>query len=248
MKYGLQVYTVRDVINADFDAAFKAIKKVGYEYIELSGLFSKTPADIKSLMDKVGLTIASVMFSPAELESKIDDIIAACKIFECHFVVCPYIAQEFRTGDGYSRLAGILDAAAEKLKAANVTLAYHNHAFEFEKLDNGQCGYDILVSKTKHLCFEPDVYWLTFGGRDPLDMMRKLKGRMPIIHLKDMAAGEDRNFCEVGHGVLSMKQIIGLAKELNVEYAFVEQDANWAESPMESAKTSLNAIGDLEVQ
>lgn len=245
MKYGLQVYTVRDVINADFDAAFKAIKKVGYEYVELPGLFDKTPADIKSFMDKVGLTIASVMFSPAELENKIDDIIAACKVFNCRYVVCPYISQEFRTVEGYLRLAGILDAAAENLKGVGVTLAYHNHAFEFEKLDNGQCGYDILIGKTKHLCFEPDVYWLTFGGREPLKMMRKLKGRMPIIHLKDMAAGAEKTYCEVGHGVLPMKQIITLAKEMAVEYAFVEQDSNWVVSPMESAADSFKGIAAL---
>lgn len=245
MKYGLQVYTVRDVINADFDAAFKAIKKIGYDYVELPGLFGKNPADIKSFMDKVGLTIASVMFSPAELESKLDDIVATCKVFNCRYVVCPHIEQEFRTVEGYSRLAGILDMAAEKLKAASITLAYHNHAFEFDTLADGICGYEILFSNTKSLCFEPDVYWFAFASKEPLEIMRKLKDRMPLLHLKDMAAGEDKKFCEVGHGVLPMKQIISLAREMAVKYAFVEQDSNWAASPMESTAASLKGIVDL---
>lgn len=242
MKYGLQVYTVRDAITADFDAAFKAVKDAGYEYIELPHLFSKSADELKKYFDTVGLKVASIMFSPAQLENEKEMIISACKTLGCRFAVCPAIAGEFRNIEGFTRHAEMLDAAAEKLKSAGITLAYHNHAFEFDKLPDGRCGYDILFGCTKTMSFEPDVYWLAFGGQDPLAMMRKLQGRMPIVHLKDMAAGAEKKFCEVGCGVLSMNDIIALAKKMNVEFAFVEQDANYAVSSIESVKLSRKAL------
>ncbi|HNX27660.1 MAG TPA: sugar phosphate isomerase/epimerase, partial [Phycisphaerae bacterium] len=235
MKYGLQVYTVRDNIAADFEGAFSAIKNIGYEYVELPGLFGKKPSEIKELMERLSLKVASMMILPAELESMLDDIISACKTLDCNFVVCSFVPEEFRTVEGYTRLAGILESAAVKFKSSGITLAHHNHAFEFDALPDGRCGYDILFEGTATLCFEPDVYWLAFAGRQPLAMMRKLAGRMPLLHLKDMSSDSSRSFCEVGQGILPMREIILTSEAMDVEYAFVEQDGNWAASPMDSA-------------
>lgn len=239
MKYGLQVYTVRDAINSDFEGTFEAIKKIGYEYVELSGLFDKNVAELKKFLDGLGLKVASIMFAPGEIENNIKNVIEVCGALDSRFVVCPYIGEEYRTVEGYEHLAQVLDLAAEKLRLSGITLAYHNHAFEFDKLSDGCCGYDILFDSTKSLCFEPDVYWLAFAGKDPLEMMRKLKGRMPLVHLKDMSADEARSFCEVGCGILTMKEIIAFAEKSNAEFAFVEQDSNWSISPIKSAETSF---------
>ncbi len=242
MKFGLQVYTVRDDIQADVKRAFQAVRSAGYEYVELYDMLGKTPEAMLDMLKGIGLTASSIMFPVGGLLDNPKSVIATCKAMHCRFAVCPYLDESYRSVEGYTALAANLDKTAEMLSAEGITLAYHNHAFEFDKLPNGGCGYDILFNTTKTLCFEPDVYWFAFGGKNPLDMMNQLQGRMPLLHLKDMSADKDRSFCEVGQGILPMKDIIALAKRARVEFAFVEQDANWATSPIESVTTSIKAI------
>ena len=242
MKYGLQVYTVRDDIQADVKRAFQAVRAAGYEYVELYDMLGKTPDAMRDMLKEIGLTACSIMFPAVALLENPKNVVTTCKALHCRFAVCPYLDESYRSVEGYTALAANLEKTAIALSKEGVTLAYHNHAFEFETLPNGECGYDILFNTTKTLCFEPDVYWFAYTGKNPLNMMSQLQGRMPLLHLKDMSACKDRCFCEVGQGILPMKEIIALAKRDQVEFAFVEQDANWATSPMESVQTSIKAI------
>lgn len=246
MKYGLQVYTLRNAILENFFSAFDTIRNIGYKYVELCGLFEKKPVDINKYLDQIDLTIASVMFSREELENQVDEIIQVCKIFACSYVVCPYITEEYRTLDGYEHLAKTLELAATELQDSGITLAYHNHSFEFDKFVDGRCGYDILFDNTEKLCFEPDVYWFEYAGINPLNMMKNISGRMPLLHLKDMDSSDEKNFCEVGHGILPIQEILTLSEELDVQFIFVEQDSDWAISPVDSATTSLNQIMSIK--
>lgn len=246
MKYGLQIYTVRDELTQDFEGTLRTIKDMGYNTIELYSLFDRKPKELKSLLDEIGLSVGSIMFPYHDFSCKQDAIVETAKAFDIDFVVCPGIAEEHRTYDGYAGVAKVLESSAAKMATFGITVCYHNHAFEFEKFSDGSCGYDMLMNQTECLCFEPDVYWFTFASRDLLKMMEKLAGRIPLLHLKDMSAGNDRNYCEVGQGVLPMKEIIELAKNLSVEYAFVEQDENWAcNDSLNSVRQSLHFLSRL---
>jgi len=243
MKIGLQVYTVRDELIKDFEGTFKALKEMGYDTIELPGLFDRQPAELKSLFDELGFSIPAIMFPFHNFLNKRSDIIKTCNMFGASFAICPGLDRKYQNQGGFKAVAEILDSAAQEIAGSNITVCYHNHSFEFDKFLDGTCGYDILMSNTSAICFEPDVYWIAYAGHDPIEMLNKLKGRMPLLHLKDMSTDESRSFCEVGYGQLPISPIIDLAKKAGTEFAFVEQDANWVNNDsITSVKKSLDFL------
>ena len=140
--------------------------------------------------------------------------------------------------DQYKQMAEKCNAAGEKCKAAGIQLCYHNHAFEYEPLDDsaGKTGYDVFIDEfDSQLCkFELDVFWAAIGGWDPMETMRKLKGRISQLHLKDLAANTPtiydegkvptEAFQEVGNGTIDFDRVLKLAATIGVEQCHVEQD------------------------
>ena len=240
MKFGLQVYTIRDEIVKDFENAFCEVKNAGCKNIELSGLFDRDVDELKTFFDSFDLSVVSVMFPLEQLADNIDQIVADCKTLGSTYTVCPYLTEEYRTDEGYNKVAGILEKAARELYNYDIILSYHNHAFEFETLESGKCGYDILVSQTKFLTFELDVFWAQYADLDPIEKMRDLGQRLSLVHLKDMDNRKDKKFCELGTGVVNLSDVISLAEEFGIQYAFVEQDSNWInDDPIESIQKSF---------
>ena len=240
MEFGLQVYTIRDEIGKDFKNAFCEVQNTGCKNIELSGLFDKKAGELKTFFNTLDLSVVSVMFPIDQLSAQIDQVIADCKTLGSTYVVCPYLPEEHRTDEGYNKVADILEKAAKELQGHDITLAYHNHAFEFETLKSGKCGYDILVSQTKVLAFELDVFWAQHADLDPIKKMHDLGKRLALIHLKDMNNPQDKDFCELGSGVVNLSDVISLAEKSGIPYAFVEQDSNWInDNPIESIHKSF---------
>jgi sugar phosphate isomerase/epimerase len=122
-----------------------------------------------------------------------------------------------------------------------MTLAYHNHDFEFENL-GGVTAWDILAKETdpSMVKFEMDLYWTAFAGKDPIEVMKAHKGRVVMWHVKDMAAGT-RTFAEVGSGTIDFKRIFAAAKLSGMQYFFVEQD-QCPGSPFDSIRKSYQYI------
>ncbi len=249
MQFGLQIYTIRDEVDRDFEAAFNKVKNIGYQYIELPGLFNRDADDLRSFFSNVGLSVAAVMFSMEELAVDINQIVSNCKKLRNVYAVCPYLTEEHRTNNGYLEVARLLDQAAKKLKFHGITLAYHNHNFEFETLESGTCGYDILVSQTEFLTFELDVFWLKYAGLNPVAKMEELGERLSLVHLKDMNNECDKNFCELGAGVVDLSSAIQVAEKKDIPFAFVEQDSNWINgNAIESIKKSFDWLNGSTVK
>jgi sugar phosphate isomerase/epimerase len=141
--------------------------------------------------------------------------------------VIPYLTDDLRTGlDDYKKLAVKFNKAAEAAKGAGMQLAYHNHDFEFKDWGGGQTGFDILRKETDAslVNFEMDMYWVTKAGRDPIALINENPGRIKMWHIKDMANSPEKEFTEVGSGVINYKEIFKHAKESGMQYFFVEQD------------------------
>lgn len=134
-----------------------------------------------------------------------------------------------------------------------IQLAYHNHAFEFEPLEGDLSGYDVLMAEfVPEMKFELDVFWAVVGGKDPISLMKKLKGRISQLHLKDLKEGitlpyfgklPKDAFKELGNGVIPMEPIIEAAAEAGVTHCHVEQD----QSPhaLKSIHQSIQYLGTL---
>lgn len=240
----LQLYTVRDKTSADFTGTLKEVAKIGYQGVEFAGdTGGMSASDLKSLLDDLGLRVAGSHTGLEQLESDLDSVVAFNKTIGNEYVVVPYLGENRRSGaSGWQKVANEMNAVGQKLKENGLQLCYHNHAFEFETFD-GETGLDLFyrTADPNLVQSELDTYWVQHGGQDPVAYLRRYAGRVPLVHLKDMANDENRSFAEVGTGVMEMENIILAAREAGAKWFIVEQDSCPGDT-MESARLSFNTI------
>lgn len=249
---GVQLYTVRNTIGANPAAVLKAIQDIGYREVEATyaTLEQIWPALKETQLKPVSIHLDTALFF--EGGSKLDAAIANVKEKGFQFVVLPYIPPNQRGGlDTFKKLAETLNKSAEKVKAAGMTLCYHNHAFEFEPMQ-GTTGLDVMMKEThKGLVFlEMDVFWVSVAGHDPVALLKKYASRVALLHLKDKASGlpvqynenvPKETFKEVGNGSLDIAAILAEAKKTDVKNYFVEQDQTPGD-PIESLRESYKFL------
>jgi sugar phosphate isomerase/epimerase len=249
---GVQLYTVRNTIGANPAAVLKAIQDIGYREVEATyaTLEQIWPALKETQLKPVSIHLDTALFF--EGGSKLDAAIANAKEKGFQFVVLPYIPPNQRGGlDTFKKLAETLNKSAEKVKAAGMTLCYHNHAFEFEPMQ-GTTGLDVMMKEThKGLVFlEMDVFWVSVAGHDPVALLKKFASRVALLHLKDKASGlpvqynenvPKETFKEVGNGSLDIAAILAEAKKTDVKNYFVEQDQTPGD-PIESLRESYKFL------
>jgi sugar phosphate isomerase/epimerase len=254
---GVQLYTVRTVLPQKAAETLRAIEAIGYREVEATqaSLDQIWPALQATKLKPVSVHVDSkvVTQGPEEnLTRAIDDF----KKRGFSYVVFPYLPQPERGGlDVIKKLADTLNRAAAKCRAAGMKFAYHNHAFEFEPM-GGSTPFQTLLDNTdpKLVGLEMDVFWVSVGGHDPVEMLGKLKGRVPLMHLKDKASGTANQyneavartaFKEVGSGTLDWAKILKAADSAGVEHYCVEQDQTPGD-PVESLRQSYAYISKLK--
>ena len=171
------------------------------------------------------------------------------------YAVFPYVQISDRGGlDKIRALAEKLNKAGEKCHAAGLTFCYHNHAFEFQPTE-GTTPFDVLVESLdpKLVGLELDVFWVSVAGHDPVETLKKLSGRVHLVHLKDKAQGTPvmykesvpaSAFKEVGSGVIEWPAVLSAAKAAGVAHYFVEQDQTPGD-PLESLRQSFTYVSKL---
>jgi sugar phosphate isomerase/epimerase len=242
---GAQLYTLRDLLKtpADIAATLRKVRAIGYETVQISGLGPIEPKELKKILDDCGLWGCTTHEPPADILNKTDRLIERLKILGAVTTAIPWIGEEYRSAEGYKRLALQANEAGRKLKAAGITLMYHNHGFEFQRYGD-KLGLEILYdeSDSELLQGEIDTYWVQFGGGNPAAWCRRLKGRMPLVHLKDMTviAGQP-TMAEIGQGNIDFKAVRDACDDGGVTWFMVEQDA-CRRPPLESMKISYDYI------
>jgi sugar phosphate isomerase/epimerase len=242
---GVQLYTVRDVLKTAPEETIHAIAALGYTEVEVT--LNSDFASLLPLLKKNNLDAVSCHFDTplitgdwsARKQAPSSTWNAAVE--EAHaagirYMVMPYLRPTERGGpDVYRRLADQLNHAAPLCQKSGMTLAYHNHAFEFQPVE-GIRPFDILMDRLdfKLVKFELDVFWVSTAGQDPVDMLKHYAGRVALLHLKDRAKGAPVQFSEeavahdaykeVGSGSLDFPAILLAARAAGVQHYFVEQD------------------------
>ena len=246
-KIAVQLYTVRDFTKtpADIATTLKKIKQLGYGVVQLSALGPIKPEELKKILDGEGL-IVCVTHTPYErIRDEMDKVIYEHHLWGCKYIAIGSMPGEYRNAQGFSRFAREASEVARKLKVNGLTFGYHNHSFELEKFD-GRTGLDILYEESDpEVTFEIDTYWIQHGGGDPANWLRKLKGRVPLVHLKDMGISQGKQvMAEVGEGHLNWSEILSACKDAGVIWYIVEQDI-CQRDPFESLSISLRNLKDM---
>lgn len=259
---GAELYTVRNLMPKADQATLEAISKIGYTEVEgdYPTLMRTAP-----LLKQYGLKPVSCHI-PAQLVTNtpgvpehltLEKLFSDLKALGTRYAVLPYLAPNLRGGpDKMKVFAEQMNAAAKKAKAEGLEFAYHNHAFEFEG-EPGKRPIDVFLQTLdpKLVGIEMDVFWVSVAGNDPIEWLHKLKGRVPLVHLKDKAKDfptrynegvPPETFKEVGNGGLDFGRIIPTAQAAGVKHFFVEQDRTPGD-PVASLSESYKHIRELKL-
>ena len=257
-QIGLQLWTVRNQMKENQKETLKSIAAAGYKQVELGDILGSET--IQSDAKELGLQVRSSFFNwevicksgEANVPS-FDKVLEASTKAGLKHLVFGYIGKGSReTADQYKKWAEIANKAGEASRKAGIQLCYHNHSFEFAKLPDGSIGYEVFMKEfdPKNVHFEVDVFWVKIGGWDPIETMKKLKGRVSQVHLKDLKSGVGTiydegqvpvdAFQELGDGVINMAEVLKVAEEIGAVECHVEQDQS--PDPLASIRQSLQHI------
>jgi sugar phosphate isomerase/epimerase len=278
LPLGLQLYTLGPDLAADIDGQLGQVAKAGYRTAELAGYAGKTPAEFRAALDKAGLSATSSHVQATSSKAQagldnIDGIIAEAKVMGVRHIVLPSpptperikpAADESRldfllrmtkslTADDWKATAALLNAKAKPLKAAGLTMGYHNHNIELAPV-GATNGLSILLAETDPALvqFEMDAGWVVAGGADPFAILKAHPKRFRQMHVKDVKASTRPNFVfqqdptEVGTGIIDWKRLLPAAHAAGVDGFFVEQEPPFTKPRIEAARLCAEYL--LKVQ
>lgn len=244
-----QLFTVREYTqNAiSFENSIARISAMGYKAVQVSAIGELPAEKVKEICDRYAVAICATHIPFGRLTGDFDAVAAEHKIWGCKAVGVGMMPQEFpRTVKGFASFAAELNTLGRRFAGEGLQLIYHNHKFEFEKFD-GVTGLELLLENTdpKNVCFEIDTYWVQAGGANPVDWIYKVKGRMPVVHFKDMSIKNDaQTMAEIGEGNIDFTSVIKACDETGVKWAAVEQDICPGD-PFDSLKLSFDNLSRM---
>ncbi|MBR0113347.1 MAG: sugar phosphate isomerase/epimerase [Clostridia bacterium] len=248
LPVAIQLYSVRDEMEQDFYGTIRKMKELGYDGIEFAGLFGQNPSEIKKFCEETCITPISAHVPYYDMLEDPEKVLADYAEIGCKYVAVPYLTEECRPGtDGFADTIKGVKKIAEAAKKLGIQLLYHNHDFEFLKID-GEYALDILYSSIDEdlLKTEIDTCWVNVAGVDPVEYILKYSGHSPVVHLKDFIKKSDKvgtlykligidseddspeedafSFMPVGHGMQDMPAILDACIKAGSEWVIVEQD------------------------
>jgi sugar phosphate isomerase/epimerase len=244
LPVGLQLYSVRDFLPKDFEGTLRKLAATGYQQVEGAGFFGHSAADVKAMMRQAGLRCVSAHYAMADLEPKLDEIVAYGKELGLEYLVCaspmlrhPVAGQSWLASmeamslDDWRWNAEKLNQIGEKVRAAGLQLGYHNHFVEFHA-HGGVVPYDELLRVTdpKLVKMEMDCGWVVIGGARPEEYLEKHAERFAMLHVKEFnlqgwKPGMEPVSTEMGRGSLDYTKIFAAAQNAPIRHIFVEQEA-----------------------
>ena len=250
-NFGIQLWTLRDIIDPDPKQTIAEIAKMGYTQIESfegkQGIFwGMQPKDFGSFLNDHNLKMVSAHCDWTEnLSQKASEVAS----IGGKYVVCPWLGPQ-KTIEDYKNAADQFNKAGEICRKEGLRFAYHNHDYSFKELE-GQIPQDIFMSYTDDALvdFEMDMYWVVTAGVDPVAYFEKHKNRFKLCHIKDRTKNSAEQFdsCTLGEGSIDYANILRKAKNSGMEYFIYEQEKYNEKGVMANAKSSADYLKKLRV-
>ena len=253
-KFGLQLYTLRDVLPNDPKGILKQVASFGYKEIEsydhdkLGIFWGMKNTEFKKLMDDLGMKIVS---SHCDMNKDFERKAADAAEIGIPYLLCPHLGAQPKIDD-FKKFAETFNQKGEICKKNGIKFGYHNHDYSFVQLE-GQYPQDVLMQNTdKNLVdYEMDIYWVVTAGQDPVAWINKYPGRFKLSHVKDRkkgAAPSEKSVSVVlGTGSIDFKKILKEAGKNGMEYYFVEQEAYENTTPIDAVKADAEYMKNLKI-
>ena len=257
-RIGVQLYSVRDLMQNNFESTVAKVAQIGYKEVEFAGYFGRTGQQVRAVLDKNGLSAPGTHVQYDELDEKFPSVIDMSKAIGIEYIICPWIPEDVRKSpDVWKKAAEKFNRCGEQSKKAGMQFGYHNHWFEFLPV-NGKLPYDELLKDCDPnlVKMEMDLCWITVAGSDPVKYFEKYPGRFPLVHVKDMkklpkvTKGGSQDFgsslkdmTSVGDGIIDWKRIFSYSDKAGIKHYIVEHDK--PSDPMASITASYQYLRDL---
>lgn len=243
-----QLYTLREHTKTvpDLARSLRRVREIGFPAVQVSGVAAPlTAQEFKTLLEDTGLICCATHEPASMILDEPERVAERLHALGCRDVALPYPSEiALSTSADVSAFAARLNEAGRVLRGAGCRLTYHNHAIEMARVQ-GKTILDTLLDETEphNLQAEIDVYWIQVGGGDPVAWCRKLRQRLPLLHLKDCVgtANNGPMWCEVGKGNLDFERICREADLSGCEWFIVEQDSTPGD-PIDSLKQSYEFL------
>lgn len=253
MTLGAQLYTVKDHCKDldSFAESLKRIADIGYTTVQVSGTCAFEPTWLAERLRETGLTCVLTHVKAAKIEEDAARVCDEHKTFGCRNIGLGVIpGGKNITIEKYDSFVKSFKPLARALRENGCKLFYHNHCEEFNRFADGETCMDKMVRDfaADELNFTLDTYWVQYAGCDSADMLRRLKGRVECIHLKDMtidSATWEHRMAPVGHGNMDFEKILRAASEAETRYLLVEQDDCYGADPFECLQKSYRYLTSM---
>ncbi len=251
-NFGIQLYTLRDIINENPKGILKSLAGYGYTQIESyegpQGIFwGMSPMEFKNYAGDLGMTLVSThcdIFS--NFEKKVEQAVS----IGMKYIICPWVGPQ-KSMDDFKRIAALFNKQGEYCKKNGIQFAYHNHDYSF-KPTNGVYPQDVLMQGTdaKLVQFEMDMYWTITAGEDPVAWMKKYPNRFKLAHIKERSLTpiNDGKFesVDLGTGSIDYPTLIKKAKTLGLDYLVMEQEYYPNGSPLKAAEVGASYLKKIK--
>lgn len=259
----IQLYSVRERIgshvgnqsgsySADYTAILKELAQMGYTTVESAGyheglFYGRKPEKFKEDVESAGLKVLSSHCNKSLTDEELasgnfteslkwwDKTIAAHKAAGMTYIVAPWLNTP-QTVKDLKTYCNYYNEIGRRCKENGMKFGYHNHAHEFEKVEDKVVMMDYMIENTnpEYVFIEMDVYWVVMGKNSPVDYFKKYPNRFTVLHIKDHR--------EIGQsGMVGFDAIFNNADIAGVKHIVVEMEGH-TDGLEKGLKTSIDYL------
>jgi sugar phosphate isomerase/epimerase len=234
---GVEAFTYRKSFPIDVAKTLDTIRMLGFTELEGGGN-RMAPEAFRTLCDERGISIPSIGAGYEQLVKSPDSVIDKAKILGAKYVMCAWIPHDHGvlTFENAKKAAEDFNRVGKSLSEQGLIFCYHAHGYEFQPYEDGTLlDYIFKNTNPAYVSFEMDIMWITFGGGDPVTLLKKYGKRWKLMHLKDLRKGAPKNLTgltgpendvPLGQGEVDIPAVLKEAKKIGIKHYFVEDESN----------------------
>jgi sugar phosphate isomerase/epimerase len=232
---GIEAYTFRIGFSGDPIATLDTIQKMGFTEMEGNSA-GMSAADFKKSCDVRGISIVATGAGYDQLVKSPDSVVELAKLLGAKYLMCAWVPHKagFNIEDAKKAVEDF-NKAGKILKEHGLIFCYHAHGYEFPAYETGTLlDYMIKNTNPEYVSFEMDIFWIQFGGGDPVTLLKQYGNRWKLMHLKDLRKGAKKtpagfttpdNDVILGTGELDIPAILQEAKKIGITHYFIEDES-----------------------